>query len=183
MRIINWFTRLFGIGQTPHKIVNLPPLSENPGVYRGHIECLAHERAMVEEAIDLCDKVIRSPYFIDEVLRAKFTGTNGKSNAEILDLFVKRAHRVNVKMFTGTFMQNRVYHTVGYDSASDDFVHANRYFVKDAERLASLIMHECLGHGLGFSHESANDHNSVPYSLNRISESVMEKIGGTSGHV
>lgn len=174
--MIGWIRKLFGYGKATQKIVTLPPLSENPGVYRGQIICNANERGMVEQAIDIADAIVRSPYFADEVLRAKFTGTNGKSNEQILAYFTERAHTVNVKMFTGSFMQNRVYKTVGFDAADDDFVHANRYFVRDAERLASLIMHECLGHGLGFHHDSANERTSIPYALNGITERVIERM-------
>lgn len=130
-------------------------------------------------AVLLVERVVRHPSFKTMVMDAKFTSTGGKTNAEIYDIFTKSQVPVKVSMFTGTYMQNKVWKTVGFDDVNDDYVHANRYFVQDEDTLASLIIHE-VAHALGFSHASASEYTSVPYQMNRICEAVIEKLKGSA---
>ena len=144
-----------------------------PGFYIGKVEgATAGELIMVGEAVELLQRHVMTPRFRAAVLSKIFTSFNGLSNAQIADKFQTSALSVNVKFFTGSFKQNRIYKTVGLDSSTDDFVWANRYFVKDKKTLASLILHE-LAHSLGFSHSSAKEYTSVPYQMNTILEALM----------
>lgn len=177
-RIWNWIKRFFGIGQNSGEVVlpvDPPDVSGPPGFYLGKVKGIyPSEAQMVKDAVALVEKVVRSPYFQDEVMRTQFTSTNGKTNAGIYVDFTQRAFIVNVAMFTGSWFQNKRSKTIGYDNA-DEYVHANRYFIKTSEDLGSLVIHEC-AHSIGYSHKKASEKTSVPYAMNKIFETVLEKI-------
>ncbi len=177
MRIWSFIKSLFGVKPPMIMVqpVEAPEINGIPGFYLGKVKgAYPNEIEIIKSAVQLVAEVVRSDHFYKQVIAAKFTSTNGKSNLEIYQAFTTRAITVNVAMFTGSFMQNRVYHTVGYDN-DDEFVHANRYFVQDANTLGSLIIHE-VAHSLGFHHESASESTSVPYSMNKIFESTQIKL-------
>lgn len=129
-----------------------------------------NEKLMIIEAVRLLNHVLSNGYIYPEVMKQKFTETNGMSNQQIYDLLCKNILIANVEMFTGNWKQNFIWKTVGLD-IGDGFVYANRYFVQDPETLASLIMHEML-HGLGFSHHGTK-YTSVNYTFNRIIEKYL----------
>lgn len=143
-----------------------------PGIITGASDA---EKAMILTAITYVKRVVYSPEFRDAVIFAKFTSTKGLSNREIYEKFTNSYLVVNVDHFTGNWKQNHVWHTVGYE-AGDGFIHSNRAFVTDAMTMGSLILHE-LAHTLGFSHSSASEATSVPYTCNRIFDDVTKKIG------
>ena len=66
-------------------------------------------------------------------------------------------------MFDGSYMQNYVYRTVGYD-IGDGTVYMNRHFVDSSSIAASNILHE-IAHELGFHHDQVKA-TSIPYGLN-----------------
>lgn len=188
-KIINWLKKLFNIG-TGSKVpqsnssVDVPvkiPLGTDmstPDITLGTITgATVNECKMIAQAVDYVRQVVSSSEFREAVIYAKFTNTNGLSNQQIYDLFTKTKLLVNVDMFDGSWKQNHVWHTMGYEDPNDDFVHANRYFIQDALTMGSLILHELSHEPLGFHHNSASDSSSVPYTMNRIFESVAEKLG------
>ena len=134
------------------------------------------ELPMIMDAIKKVNTVVKSTVFRNEMIASRFTETEGLTNQEIYDKFTKSKITVNVSMFTGSWRQNHVYRTVGFDDEGDDFVHANRYFVDDSSTLASLILHE-IAHSLGFSHSSSTDYTSVPYMMNSIYDTCAERLG------
>ncbi len=134
------------------------------------------EKLMILTAIGYLEKVIRAPEFKTAMLAANFTETNGFSNQQIYDMYFSQQMTVNVDDFTGTWTQNNVWHTMGYE-AGDGYVHANRVFVYDAITMMSLIAHELAHEPLGFHHSSATDYTSVPYTMNAIVEYVAKLIG------
>lgn len=175
--IWNFIKKLFGYGSPP-VVVTIPELPEvigTPGFYLGKIKgAYESEITMIKDAIHLLEKVVRSPYFEDEMMRAKFSRKNDKTNQDIFEMYTTRAFTVNVDIFSGSWAQNHWYKTVGYENG-DGFVHVNRYFLTDYKMLASLIAHE-IAHELSFSHTSASDSTSVPYFMNAIVERVTEKV-------
>lgn len=192
-RIINFFKRIFSrkkvIAPQPSTPETPEPLPSPPGQNNGSevpanglvqvgdiIAINEEERQMCIGAIVHVRDIIASPFFKEEVLSSKFTSTDGMTNEEIYKKYTDSKLTVNVHMFYGSYYQNHISHTVGYDTPEDDYVNANRYYVQDSATLASLIMHE-LAHALGFHHINKNEDTSVPYMMNKISESVMKKMG------
>lgn len=186
--IINLFRKLFGFNvvtspkPSPYPPISQPtpppPLNTIPSLLEigDIISANEEERQMCITSIIHVRDVLSSKFFKEEVLSTKFTNTDGFTNEQIYEKFVKSKLIVNISMFYGSWWQNHRTKTVGYDVATDDYVHANRFFVYRSTVLASLIIHE-LSHALGFHHNSQYEYSSVPYSMNKISESVMKKLG------
>ena len=188
--IINFFKRIFGFGRTtkvpveaptgiPEPIKNPPSDvgSGFPDISVGEVRnATDNEMKMIGKAIVFNRMVVYSPEFKEAVLAAEFTETNGLTNLQIWEKFTTGSIKVNIEMFTGSFTQNRIYKTVGYDLPGDDFTYINRYFVQDEITMGSLILHE-LSHALGFSHYNKYTQTSVPYTMNHIFELVARKLG------
>lgn len=132
----------------------------------GTINAKPEEVKLINEAIKLSNTVMATECFRNAILDGKFTETNGLTNTQIYDLIASKKMSVKVQMFTGNFYQNYIAKTMGIDKGNG-IVYINRFFVKDADEMASLILHEAEGHGQGFHHYDVKS-TSVPYSLNSI---------------
>lgn len=192
-RIWNFVKRIFGRGQAasapveqvpaPAPIEQAPPpviepLPESSNLVVGDITGATEgEKQMILTAIGYLHQVFDSKQFKDAVMNAKFTNTNGLTNAKIYKLIMSTKMVVNVDYFNGNWKQNHVWHTVGFEDPNDDYVHANRYFVQDAVTMMSLIAHELMHEPLGFHHDSASEYTSVPYYMNTIVESTAKMLG------
>jgi len=148
-----------------------------PVVVAGKIDCNDDEVALVDAAYARLRTVLSSRQFKDAVVAASFTETNDLTPDAIYDLSVgKSPIAVDFTMFTGSFKQNHIWHTMGYEDARYPTVcFANRHFIQDPSTCASLILHETM-HILGFTHYGRKD-TSVPYTMNRIFESVSAQLG------
>lgn len=177
-RIIRWVKSLFKRPKYEEiePPIQIPPPSGKPGFTLGAVKgATKTELDLAHEAVHMMNKVLVSDVFRSAVLAAKFTSTRGVSNDKIYEMYTKSEHMVNIEFFTGTWRQNNVWRTVAYDNA-DEFVHVNRVFVTEWVTLASTCFHE-IAHALGFSHKSASEHTSVPYTMNEIFEECVEKLG------
>lgn len=132
------------------------------------------EYKMAEAAIELLNRVLKTEVFKNRLISTPMTETNNLNNEAIYALLSKRFYKINVEFFTGTFRQNYIYHTVGYD-VGNGVTYCNRFFVKDPETLSSLLMHELM-HKLGFKHNKIKS-TSVPYQMNKIIEYCFNFLG------
>lgn len=188
-RFINWIKKVFGFGSVSKVppiqtgtvepvVIPIPIGSTIPDFVVGDIKGASEsERKMIIQAIGYVKQVVYSPEFKSAVMGATFTSTRGLSNIEIYNLFQTTLFVVNVDMFDGTWRQNHVWHTQGYEDPNDDYVHANRYFIQDALNMGSLILHELAHEPLMFTHSSASEYTSVPYACNAIFSNVATKLG------
>ncbi len=131
----------------------------------------SEEVQMVRDAAALVERVVSSAEFRARVLDFAFTSTGSQSNAQIYERLTSGTMMIRVTMFTGSWIENHVWHTQGRD-IGDGVVYANRYFIDDAHAMGSLILHE-YAHQRGYHHESASESSSVPYAMNEIFESVV----------
>jgi len=154
-----------------------PASGQFPSVVQGTVTCLPAERAMVDDAYHDLNKVLSSESFKSKVLAAPFTETRGMSNQQVYDLAVSKSPvAVDFSMFTGTWKQNHLWHTMGYeDSMQPNVCFANRHFIRAKEVSASLILHETM-HIIGFRHDHVKA-TSVPYTMNRIYDAVAAELG------
>lgn len=186
-KIINFFKRLFGYKVVPVEsipdqgIPNLPTHSPEtdgsgiPSINLGKVYGnTTKEYNIILTALVHIRDVVYSDIFRELVLSAKFTNTNGKTNLEIYNMYANGIFVLNIAVFTGSFYQNRVTHTEGYENG-DGYIHINRYFINDSLAYGSIMLHE-LAHQLGFSHESAIEYSSVPYGMNEIFRICAEKL-------
>lgn len=128
------------------------------------------EAQMIREAALLLERVVTSEEFRTRVLDFAFTSTDGQSNAQIYEHLTSGTMMIRVTMFTGSWIENHVWHTEGRD-IGDGVVYANRYFIDDARQMGSLILHE-YAHQRGYHHESASESSSVPYAMNAIFDQI-----------
>lgn len=124
----------------------------------------AAEIPMIAEGVALANETMKTPCFKQFVLSAKWTETNGLTQAQIWDKLCSGPVTIDVDMFLGTWYQNNISKTIGYED-EPGLVHMNRYFVDTAYMVADNLIHEAEGHSQGFSHYGVKA-TSVPYGLN-----------------
>jgi hypothetical protein len=148
-----------------------------PSIVPGTVNCLPAERPMVDVAYEDLNKVLSSESFKRKVLAALFTEARGMSNQQVYDLIVSESPiAVDLSMFTGTWKQNHLWHTQGYeDPGHPNVCFANRHFIQSKEACASLLLHETM-HIVGFRHDHVKS-TSVPYTMNRIYNGVATELG------
>lgn len=141
----------------------------------------AEEKKIYAEAKVAVEKVLNSKRFKTKFLAAKLTNVEGLTNEKIytklmsgIDLFNKTADYdidVYVEMY---YKNNRV---VGYTTPSINKTYLNRKFFSqyDAADIACNMVHEYL-HKVGFDHESASEHTSVPYAIGYLLEACIREM-------
>jgi hypothetical protein len=169
--------KVAAIGPTPTPIVqNIKPSNLTPKITLGTVDSNPEEKPMIVEAVEYVNDVIASDCFKKEVLNAKFTETNGLTNDQIFATFQGAIPPIAVTMFDGTWKQNYVYKTIGYeDEGFPNTVFQNRYFVDNAKDSGSNILHE-VAHVLGFHHYDVFA-TSVPYQMNDFYYSCFDVLG------
>jgi|GEM_PF-6970322 len=136
------------------------------------------EKKVVVQSVQETNQIDRSDCFKNKILGAKFTETNGLTNQQVYDVLATHPVSIKVEIFNGSFMQNYVYKTMGYD-IGDGTVYVNRFFVKTAKQMRSLINHEAEGHQQGFHHNGVKS-TSVPYQFNDFTDECgaeLESLG------
>lgn len=133
------------------------------------------EKALTVDAVNICNRVYATETFKNKILASNCTETQNLNPEAIWELISKNVTTIKVEWFTGNWRQNHIYKTVGYD-VGDGTAYINRYFVKDPITLGSLITHEAIGHGNGFTHYQ-NKATSFPYFLNTAFEETAAHLG------
>lgn len=193
--ILNFFKRLFSKKvivpqprietESPESSTDAPASTDGSGVTGkceievGKIRAMNEdERQMVVGAFIIVRDVVTSKYFEEEVLKFKFDPklVRGLTNKQILDLYRNTKMTANIQMFTGSFMENKVWGTNAYEANEEGFIRINRYFINTSLDVGSTILHE-LGHNpLEFTHPRL-EQNSVSYGMNQIYTIVTKKLG------
>lgn len=159
---------------TPVPVEEVSPL-DAPHMQVGQIlNATDAEKSLVSQSFDLANAVLASDCFKSKVLAAHFTETNNLSNEEIYALLKSKPIAVNVSFFNGSWYQNYVSKTMGYD-IGDGTAYVNRFYVSTSLVLASLETHEAEGHGQGF-HHYGDKPPSVPYQFNNFIESCAKEL-------
>lgn len=128
----------------------------------------ADELQMIATGAKLANQVMATPCFKAKVLSGQFTESNGLTALQIWAKLASKPVTVAVDMFTGSWKQNHVWKTIGYED-EPGLVHMNRWFVTTAYMVADNLVHEGEGHSQGFSHYQVKA-TSVPYRLNEFFE-------------
>lgn len=161
---------------TPQPTVAPPAGAKTPRLILGEVSgATPAETYKVNHAISLVNNTMATECFRNKFIAAKFTNTKGLTNEQIYNALVNGKRMARVEIFDGTWTQNYVYKTMGYD-IGDGVTYVNRFYLSTDLILGSLIVHEALGHGSGFSHSSASDYRSVPYSLNNFIETCGKDL-------
>jgi hypothetical protein len=145
---------------------------------------------MLVAAATLANRVLQTDCFQHALERARLTSTCATGNCasmpdanEVLrTLRPSKPVDVNVSLFDGTWWQNHVNRTVGYDSGvgSGSEIRMNKYFIHASRMAASNLLHE-YAHVLGYRHRNARESTSVPYTMNRIFEECTSEFFESGG--
>lgn len=188
--IAAWLTILSALGiqyQRPATLEHVKPVVVNPTptpianktgkpvIRVGTVTSKASEKEMIKLGFEYAGIIAASECFKDRVLNAKFTENKVLSNQQIYNLFSSKEVVTDFSMFDGSFMQNYVWKTQGLD-VGDGVVYANRFYIQNAIDVGDLILHEALGHGMGFSHKGVKA-TSVPYQLNNFYRECLTVLG------
>lgn len=138
------------------------------------VETLRHK-----SAARLLEIVVNSQEFKDAVLKKSFTTTN-KTPRQIYDLIMTGEEVLQKDVDYEMDVHVKIYHennkTVGYTYPNTVQTWVNRKFFDSYElgQIAGNMFHEWM-HKLGFSHISAKDYKSVPYSLGYLVTDMIRK--------
>lgn len=188
-----FFGTLFGYQYARPPVLETPTTIPAPSPSPSHDEPTHYPEMVLDEvrnatpeqaelarkAVILGEAILKNDCFEMQILKAKFTETNDLTNGQIYHLYIGTKLHVKVEFFYGTFMQNYVYKTMGYD-VGDGVVYANSFYIDTPELLVSLIFHE-KAHDLGFHHYGVMD-TSAPYTMNRISEACLAVVAAEGAH-
>jgi hypothetical protein len=144
----------------------------HPSMIQGQTSgATADELDMLVTATNEANQVLASDCFKQNMLSFNFTERNIwdttaplLTNQQIYDLQSQKPITFGVNIFSGSFAQNYIYKTMGYD-IGDGVVYMNRHFANTPEIMGSLMIHEAEGHGNGFHHYQVFA-TSVPYKMN-----------------
>ena len=179
------FSRSAPVILVPSPVQSTPEIIPTPVVVSGvhNISIVDVKDATTTEMLTVgiashyLDRILESNEFFRAVMAFKFNQNlvNGLSNKEIYDLYTKSVVAVKLQFFTGSWRQNHISKTEGFERDEFGYIKINRYFIQDAVSLVSLVLHE-VGHGLNFTHPNL-EQDSVPYGFNYIVEDVAKKLG------
>jgi hypothetical protein len=128
----------------------------------------------LDQAVEIVNKAINDPKFHTLVLAQKFTSTKDHpatvlakllSGADLMD--PKEDHEIDVDFVMYYRWWSKV---IGFVVDGERTIHTNRKYFGDPVSCASNLVHEYM-HLLGYSHYSARDYRSVPYTLGNLIDS------------
>lgn len=136
----------------------------------------AAEMSMITAGVALANRMVLTPCYKQWVLAARNTETRGMSQSGIYELQASKPTHIDIEMFNGSYKQNYVWRTVGYENDPfDGVVHMNRHFVKTAYDVGDNVIHEDRGHSLDFRHDYVKS-TSVPYGANYAYEGCSNQM-------
>lgn len=128
----------------------------------------AAENVMFAQAAVLLNQVLAMPCYKAHVLASNYTENLGLTPPAIWTLLTDGPVVVNGVMYTGSWWDNHVNHTDGYEN-DPGTVYVNRYFINTPYLIADVLAHEGEGHSKGFSHYYVKA-TSEPYGMNAVFE-------------
>lgn len=158
---------------TPTPVSNF---NDAPRMELGTIIGTESEKTMIRSGLEIDNNILASSCFNVGVLTSNFTETNGLNNQQIYNAFKAHIIKINVTMFSGTWYQNHISKTVGYELDNDpNTCYQNRYYIDNAYDSGSNMLHEA-AHGIGFHHYGVKA-TSIPYQMNDIYDKCAEELG------
>jgi hypothetical protein len=148
------------------------------------------ERARVVASYEVIEQVVNSHSFKSRVINFRnslgqrsFSSNRGMSNEQIYDFLMEGREIIRGEQTLGemNFDVNRYYRgwskVIGYvNMGRSNTIHVNGKFYSrySISQVASNLTHEWI-HLKGFTHDSARDHDSVPYAIGYIVEELARE--------
>lgn len=152
----------------------------------------ANENANIKKSFEVIEAVINSEEFKNKVLNYKagpdgfgYTSNRAMSNSKVYEFLMSGQEvlggentlgemNFDMKRYWSSWFTRKV---IGYTSiGKSNTIYANerRYKSFDSVDMASNITHEWI-HLMGFYHDNAADHDSVPYAVGYMVEDLARK--------
>lgn len=147
------------------------------------------QRQKLDEALRVIEAVVNSSEFKEKVIayvgtdgKRQYTSNNNLSNEEIYEKLMAGSEllssdslgEMNFDLtWYNRFWSKVIAHT---SPGRSNWINVNWKFYKnfDVEDMASNVLHEWI-HLMGFYHDSARDHDSVPYAVGYIMGDLAKK--------
>lgn len=133
------------------------------------------EIEMVKRSFVEANDIMATECFKTKVLDEDFTETQDMDNIQIYALLAMAPKKVNAEMYDGSWWENYMSKTMGYD-VGDGTVYMNRFYADTTAIVRALIVHEGEGHGNGFRHDGTKS-TSVPYKLGDFMDDCAPATG------
>ncbi len=152
----------------------------------------AKENANIKIAFEVIEAVVNSEEFKHEVLNYKagpdgfgYTSNRSMNNTAVYE-FLMNGQEVmaantsgemnfDLKRYKSSWFYRSVIGYVNIGKSNTIYANVRKYKNFDAISMASNITHEWI-HLMGFYHDSAADHNSVPYAVGYMVEKLARKF-------
>lgn len=147
------------------------------------------QKEKLNESFFIIEKIVNSQEFKEKVIsyigedgQRRYTSNNGLSNEEIYEKLMQ-AIELLVPNSEGEMNFDLTYYNrfwskvIAYTNpGKNNWININWKFYKnfEIENMASNLVHEWI-HLMGFYHDSARDHDSVPYAVGYIVEDLAKK--------
>jgi ssRNA-specific RNase YbeY (16S rRNA maturation enzyme) len=132
------------------------------------------------DALAITSKVISTERFKQKFLAEKLTSTQKHTNLAIYEMFMSGIDEMNkaadkdIDVFPKMYYKNNS--VIGFTNPLTVTTNINRKFFTDydAADIGHNAVHEYL-HKMGFDHNSASDHDSVPYAIGFLVETCIRE--------
>lgn len=143
----------------------------------------------LDQSFKLLERIVNSEEFKNRIINFRniqnqrsFASSNGLSNEQIYDIFMEgretlQSNTPGEMNFFLKLYYRRYSKVIGWTNGSINTININWKFFKNFKphEVAGNLAHEWL-HKLGFGHESAAEHDSVPYGIGYIVREMGEKL-------
>jgi hypothetical protein len=143
----------------------------------------------LDESFKLLEKIVNTEEFKNRIINFRnnenqrsFASSQGLSNEQIFDLFMEGRETLQSNTPGEMNFYLKLYHkryskVIGWTNGSINTININWKFFKNFKphEVAGNLAHEWT-HKLGFGHESAAEHDSVPYGIGYIVREMGEKF-------
>lgn len=132
------------------------------------------------KAVELTQVILNSEEFYKELMKLKLTNTKGMSNQQIYDKMMSGAEDLEpipdneADVFITMYYKNNRVVGYTYPSTRETWVNSKFFNSYDPADIGCNLVHEWL-HKLGFGHESASEHTSVPYAVGYLVEKLIRE--------
>jgi hypothetical protein len=143
----------------------------------------------LDQSFKLLEKIVNSQEFKNRIINFRntqnqrsFASSNGLSNEQIYDIFMEGRETLQSQTpgemnFFLKLYYKRYSKVIGWTNGSINTININWKFFKNFKHheVAGNLAHEWT-HKLGFGHESAAEHDSVPYGIGYIVREMGERL-------
>lgn len=148
--------------------ISTPVAGPHPRIdLTGTLGATPEEIKRLWEAVLLGNRELSESCFKSAVVNSNW-GSTKLTGPQIYELMSKEPLKLTVEIFSGSWKENYIWHTVAYEGTGAQ-IRLNRHFLGSPRSIAATYIHERGGHALGFSHPYGIG-TGQPYGVQRAME-------------